>query len=1702
MSMPSRNVGAQLGPPKLDKELFSSYHLFNCNRQLCLSLVQLAPSLNQNPLRSIIPLSRIRTSSQLLQLLGTQYEAAVQQLLGSLSQSSANLIIHPSMPPSHPPVPKTSLTPQLLTSIATQFQSPAQVIVLLEHEFRPPQLFLNNLFAYQTIFILQQYHLARFSDLRPDMLILRQYHGGSRKEAEVLPDGSIRPLTSSDVGKIGISVVDIKYHNSNGIRNSHFVEIQLYARALSAFIHHHGLSNQFYVRSDDNGIFPFIRNLGTRITTWQEFMASVVIINWELTRELVTDVTTALQRLLQQAPFDLDLFKDVNIQTICGRCNYLDDCIHVLTAGNSSNTIIWDLRLIPGMSRDLAEELARKYNCTTIQDVHHLLNSNTLQRSSIPSVIHPYIPILRLKVTGLLNNYPTSPPPGTMRSLKIPRYSPFSLYFTIEPEPVHDIVFAAGLKLRMKAHSSTSGNDDHVFSKWWSTWEKVVTDDNFTEHDEQVIVQQIITILEELMKAPDVNDKRKLDEIRRVISQIKRANDLLKQLDASDHLEKSIMTIHGESTPVTWLLDEKKMMNEVKDEFHSLIEDAISDEDKALHFNSIIDMIETFLMALKYFTILIKTEEHRLNALNLPRTTASPSNTGTSHGQSSPMRSLIAFYPAAPGTTGSRKISSVVFDYIIVNEGISSMDEEVLCFKLLLGLFLIFVIALITELITNPPNPLAIFFWSHDQLEEVKKLLERNLDFLITNTVTSIILEQLLYFINPEKSHVASSREQYKFFDLRAFCETVLGIPIPINYTWHSVATSLSLIRAVNPNFWNPHFNYMDFNRWHDYIATLDPVMKDQRKRMIKKQVLFKLDTLSRLAYHFQSRHGKTTVSKAMKISATAKHAPYMQPQALNTIARSWLLHSELNATVQILENRQFMITYPEFSIGKMVGARVSRIRELLRQTKRRTKNPHCFYQLEITGLSTSMKLQVGDYIVLLPTCLRDDFVALPSTIMQLFPLTIKKLTWRSATNSYIIETDFIPNSLLNLFNKYFGISIQSYQQHDWMIFPLESDNWTDKLRDILTRHHIGSSWLGERLAQALNIALFHNSGYHFSSRATSLTIKATLQELYLYAPQHLPSPRIIINSLRTTIHPPPDQSQTRALLTAMNSPITLIKGPPGTGKSQTIIALIDEFAIRRKSMNQPVRILVLTFSYAALQVILDKLLAARNQHGSPIMAACLPIIYIHSKFKPKINHPNVIDVVKDGNKWIITDNSQGNSNPKIETRYSNKNKFPLDLDKYFFKNHYHPNGDSYIVFANAHSLYHLSKRNLQYNSRQIVSNDFGFDLIIVDEASQLPMDHLTIAFCFIKQYKLDPVTMTIKFTSSRQQARSLPSPSPSPSDLLNWEIYNVHWKQYHLTPDDLPKVVLVGDDNQLPPVQPVKPPEKLKNILSSVFTYYSQALASARLPTVQLTINYRSHQDIVEYTNSLGVYQPMTAHPQNASRNIQSLINNHQLLLSWQNSTNPANHSVATIMDPTKVTLTIIHDRDFEVGISEFEAEITVQLVTFFYRLVSPMSKNDQDQFWKEHVGIVAPHNAQGRVIVRRLYQRITNIQVPRLTLTPDRLMTLLNETVYSVDKFQGSDRHLIVASMGVSSKDKLASEDEFIYDLNRFNVLTTRAKSKVILVCSRNFLTYLPDDSDVAHHAHLIRKYAFEHCNATRRVRLWNEHQQLEEVELRWKQ
>ncbi|MHA2001687.1 MAG: AAA domain-containing protein, partial [Promethearchaeota archaeon] len=563
--------------------------------------------------------------------------------------------------------------------------------------------------------------------------------------------------------------------------------------------------------------------------------------------------------------------------------------------------------------------------------------------------------------------------------------------------------------------------------------------------------------------------------------------------------------------------------------------------------------------------------------------------------------------------------------------------------------------------------------------------------------------------------------------------------------------------------------------------------------------------------------------------------------------------------------------------------------------------------------------------------------------------------------------------------------------------------------------------------------------------------------EIAIYAPeifQQIDSkhPRPIIHNLLTKIYPKPDISQEIALKEALSHTIFGIQGPPGTGKSQTIAALVDEFIHRsQRRERSKLKILITAFSYAAIRVLIEKIRNSHDKNNKPIITAKTQIVFIRSDRQDPFIAPVGQRMVDDVEIGVSSWKWNGKSGEITKKR----NRLEKHLD------------DICIICANAHSLYRLTKD-------ERIDAGFNFDLIIVDEASQVPTDQFLSSLLYTRNIPIE--ISKIVFNSN-----TLDSPKTR-EKLSNLSIPN----QKLAYPSILySQIIIVGDYNQLPPVQPVDPPKNLKPVLDSLFSYY---VKNHGIHSKQLETNYRSNEDIVNFTAQLGLYKNLHAFSANAHKILTG--NTSNIHINW----------VKNILNPKVPVCSVIHNHQFEISVSTFEAELVKQLVVGYFEMISPNTPEEERQFWKEMVGIVAPHNAQGRLIIRQILDFMTTGTTTLSNLPAKELNKLLINSIYSVEKFQGSDRNLIIASIGLSDLDQIKAEEEFIYDLNRFNVLTSRAKNKIILVCSEKFLEYLPSDRNIMEQASQIRIFAKKYCNQENSEYVFDEKGNLNQVRFRW--
>ena len=894
----------------------------------------------------------------------------------------------------------------------------------------------------------------------------------------------------------------------------------------------------------------------------------------------------------------------------------------------------------------------------------------------------------------------------------------------------------------------------------------------------------------------------------------------------------------------------------------------------------------------------------------------------------------------------------------------------------------------------------SLFYWGQAQLGRFQEMLDRNFNYLVKNNETKTTFQKVLLYFNPTEKEVAHPYQHKKLYDIQKFAETCVGVPTIINYTWHDIAAKL-FSSKFSLKHWIPHFNFLNLNSWLEYLSIdINDEEKRNNEAEITKQHLYKLRAIDQIRYKFQTK-GYGAISQYSRPKSKMDFKSAILPPHYHSIAHVWYLFSLRTHALQLQETEFYRTIYPDYSIAKMNAAKVSDLRQV------ESSETGCYYKFTLRGLSSHMNLKKGDIVLLIPLAKRDLNIGYEKYDWQ---VSINDIIWDSNINGNRVTT--VPDRT-DVIQKCKDNRIIT--RNDWYLYPLSSDPWSRKLYNtvnantpgLLQLNNFGTSWLGSRLSYLWNIGSESQTTLHLED-------KFTLPSIYLFAPKLLMELKFEeqLTSLITNIHPPPDTSQRNAILNSLNNIISAILGPPGTGKSQTVAALIDEYICQRKKQNKlRSRILVTSFSYAALRVVIEKIREkSRDIDGNPTLSSQTQLIFIRSErqlsIPPKKGCKNVDDLYRKTNRaWVY------NGQTRIVTPQK-----PLEEQL----------EDNCIVFANAHQLYRLQER---------VNHGFAFDLICVDEASQMPVDQILASLHFVNQPNI-----------SIKVGRKHSIDEFSLND--------------NISANDLTKILIVGDNNQLPPVRSITLPKNLESVLKSLFSYYVEGYG---VSSRQLEVNYRSHKDIVEFTSTLGFYKNL--HPSDYNANITLEGDLTKVDQSWSK----------IVLSPERVVSSIQHDTEFEVGISMVEAEIVAQLVSGYYKMVEPINEDEEKSFWSRKVGVVSPHNAQGRAIIQKIMEVVSSFT----KLDKSLLMDYLRNTVYSVEKFQGSDRDLIITSIGLSDVDKIGEECEFIFDINRFNVLTSRAKNKLIFVSSREFLRYVPEDRTVIEHAAKINYYVKKYCN-----------------------
>lgn len=476
--------------------------------------------------------------------------------------------------------------------------------------------------------------------------------------------------------------------------------------------------------------------------------------------------------------------------------------------------------------------------------------------------------------------------------------------------------------------------------------------------------------------------------------------------------------------------------------------------------------------------------------------------------------------------------------------------------------------------------------------------------------------------------------------------------------------------------------------------------------------------------------------------------------------------------------------------------------------------------------------------------------------------------------------------------------------------------------------------------------------------------------------------------------------SQWRAWNDSLARRLHLVWGPPGTGKSSTLRAVLLGVLHDSAERGVAARVLITGPTYEAIDNVL--LPVANSLAQGPLALAPLTVARLRSSSRdPSRDVPAALDVPHGSPQHTLLTNRLLSANGLT------------------------------LVGGPVQQVYRL----LESAGSPVTK---VFDLIVVDEASQLDVGTSTLAIAGLA---------------------------------------------------DNGSVVVAGDPKQLPPIHQAEAPIGLEPLVGPVLTYLEQRHA---IPSAVLNTNYRSNSTIVDVGQAAGYPPGQVAHSPALAIDLLAAppVTPHA----------PANWPAhlfwtpewSALLDPARVCSVFVYDEGRSSQWNPFEADAVASLVWLLSGTLSSQLANERDasgalvprsttpysatDFWAHGIGVVTPHRAQQALVISGL-QRVFGATVPT---------NALRESVDTVERFQGQQRDVMLATFALGDPDAISDEDEFLLSLNRFNVMASRARAKLVVLVTRQVVDHLSADPKVLRGSALLKTFVETFCSNRRPMTL----------------
>ncbi len=445
--------------------------------------------------------------------------------------------------------------------------------------------------------------------------------------------------------------------------------------------------------------------------------------------------------------------------------------------------------------------------------------------------------------------------------------------------------------------------------------------------------------------------------------------------------------------------------------------------------------------------------------------------------------------------------------------------------------------------------------------------------------------------------------------------------------------------------------------------------------------------------------------------------------------------------------------------------------------------------------------------------------------------------------------------------------------------------------------------------------------------------------------------------------------AQSRAFRGAPAAPLSLIWGPPGTGKTYMLGHLLLGYVLAARQSQQPVRILVTAFTHYAINNVLDKVSELLRRYG--LGDAGTTVVKVMG------NQPHAAD-----------------------------DRLPDDVERVGAK------GLAGLLAGDKRCLIIGGTVWGVYNAMREAggAGQAWFDVILIDEASQMKLPDALIAFSAAK-------------------------------------------------PEGA--VILAGDDRQLPPIIHGTYPEEHEHMLTSVFAYMRQIIEGQEGEKPGLAA-----RTIFQLEENFRMNEPLTAYPAGMLYNGRFFSQQASIRIT----TDPplpadSDDPIDFMLHPDRPVVLV----RYAVPVSftarnPLEADLAARIAARLAAIMARPSDGtvaDASHFAADGFAVLSPHRAQNTAIRDALAGTGFG--------TADRPMPLVD----TVDKLQGQERDVVVVSYGVADEEYAEAEAKFLLSSNRFNVATTRPRRKLIVLCSDAVLDVVPQDRDVLLEAMMLKEF-----------------------------